>query len=173
VFCLGLSFLHLLTGNAPYEELMKDIHCPSYLKERLVKLWKCDEVINDVIESLVDDNDDEEDGEDEEKDDHSNNTSFGSDLFSDTIYRFLVLFSSLTSFQDGFLENSFYYNHSFVWKDVMEGLGLSSSSFSCLPYPTAALTKKAQKQRDSCILQFQKDKNQWSFFEGNHLIIVK
>jgi hypothetical protein len=167
VFCLGLSFFHLLTGNAPYEELMKDIHCPVYLKESLNKQWKCDEVINDVIESLVDDNDEEE-----EKEVDHNDSTFGSDLFSDTLYRFLVLFSSLTSFQDGFLENSLYFTQSFIWKDVIEGLGLSSSTALLSPHPMI-LNKRTQKQRDFCVSQFQKDKSQWSVFEGNHPIIVK
>jgi hypothetical protein len=35
IHTIGLCVLHLLTGNEPYEELLKDVHCPVYLKEQV------------------------------------------------------------------------------------------------------------------------------------------
>ena len=34
-FPLGLSVLHLLTGEEPYEELLKNVLCPLYLKQQV------------------------------------------------------------------------------------------------------------------------------------------
>ena len=38
-FSLGLACLHLLTGEAPYEELLKDVLCPPALAQQLKKIW--------------------------------------------------------------------------------------------------------------------------------------
>ena len=100
-FCLGLSFLHLLTGEEPYEELLKEIRCPTYLFEALSCIWnpaKMDidnpyYVIKEVIESL-DPGDEGDDG------DSADGNSAGADgddrgpgaVLFDTIYRYVVLF---------------------------------------------------------------------------------
>ena len=31
----GLCALHLLTGQEPYEELLRNVHCPDYLKSQV------------------------------------------------------------------------------------------------------------------------------------------
>ena len=41
-FALGLCWLHLLTGKAPYEELLASLRCPPQLREALHSAW-CDE----------------------------------------------------------------------------------------------------------------------------------
>lgn len=39
-FGLGLSMLHLFTGDAPYEEILVEVRCPQVLKDNLCKVWK-------------------------------------------------------------------------------------------------------------------------------------
>ncbi|KAG9399211.1 hypothetical protein AC1031_012171 [Aphanomyces cochlioides] len=39
-FALGISLLHLLTGRAPYEEILEDVVCPPSLQTALLALWK-------------------------------------------------------------------------------------------------------------------------------------
>ncbi|CAK4652457.1 unnamed protein product [Aphanomyces euteiches] len=39
-FALGISLLHLLTGRAPYEEILEDVVCPPCLQSALAALWK-------------------------------------------------------------------------------------------------------------------------------------
>ena len=41
-WALGLAALHLLTGAAPYEELLADLHCPPPLRRELRRLWVAD-----------------------------------------------------------------------------------------------------------------------------------
>ncbi len=41
-WCLGLSFLHLLTGGQPYEETMEQVSCPPALDAALASLWQSD-----------------------------------------------------------------------------------------------------------------------------------
>lgn len=38
-WCLGLCAVHLLTGDAPYEEVMADVHCPTSLATDLAAAW--------------------------------------------------------------------------------------------------------------------------------------
>ncbi|RHY29194.1 hypothetical protein DYB32_005354 [Aphanomyces invadans] len=48
-FALGLSLLHLLSGRAPYEELLEDVVCPMELKRSLVAMWKVREKLVKLI----------------------------------------------------------------------------------------------------------------------------
>ncbi len=48
---LGICFLHMLTGECPYEEIMDNAVCPEPLALEISKIWKSDkkfEVLNDL-----------------------------------------------------------------------------------------------------------------------------
>ena len=53
-----MSFLHLITGRAPYEELMEEVKCPVFLQNSLRAIWNTTDVnspysvIKDVLVSL-------------------------------------------------------------------------------------------------------------------------
>jgi serine/threonine protein kinase len=38
-WALGLCAVHLLTGAAPYEELLSELHCPALLRKEITRLW--------------------------------------------------------------------------------------------------------------------------------------
>jgi serine/threonine protein kinase len=97
-FGLGLCYLHLLTGVAPYEELLNEVSCPPDLRSLLKELWTTNDrssqyyVIHEVLDSLVEgdaDTDDEEPAlgqrESAVDDDSVMNVLY------DTLYRFVVL----------------------------------------------------------------------------------
>jgi serine/threonine protein kinase len=51
---LGLSMLHLFTGDAPYEEIMEGVVCPPGLKKRLRHIWEEEGVEGyEVIRSVI------------------------------------------------------------------------------------------------------------------------
>ncbi|KAF0690469.1 Aste57867_18125 [Aphanomyces stellatus] len=52
-FSLGLALLHLLTGSAPYEEILDDVSCPPALQKSLVALWKNKRTKKDTSFSLL------------------------------------------------------------------------------------------------------------------------
>ncbi|CAN0054801.1 unnamed protein product, partial [Discosporangium mesarthrocarpum] len=104
-FALALAAVHLLTGEAPYEELLEEVECPTELYEVLAEVWSRHsqyEVICDIVQapSVGGDEDEEEEGDDPT-------------LF-DTFYRYLVLFGvpSQESIVAGFGEDNP------VWKAV-------------------------------------------------------
>jgi hypothetical protein len=132
-----------LTGYCPYEETLKDIHCPRYLLNSLSKAWESDEVIREVIETL----------------DSSDNSCTQYKVLADTIYRYLVLFSSSPSFKTGFLENKIYQD-SKVWMTLVQSLGLKG-------------VEKGGKGKNQCRLQFSQDKDEWCFHSGRNETIVR
>jgi len=40
MYQVGLSLLHLLTGQAPYEELFPELRCPATLRRQLTAMWR-------------------------------------------------------------------------------------------------------------------------------------
>ena len=38
-YALGLSYVHLLAGTDPYNEMMHEVHCPAYLSKKLGEIW--------------------------------------------------------------------------------------------------------------------------------------
>lgn len=176
-FCLGLSLLHLLTGEAPYEELLQDIHCPAYLAEGLSRLWCRDDndniddpfyVVCELVKTL--------DYSDE--DDNSSTTVPGGVLL-DTIYRYLVLFGG----KEGFV-SSCPWGDNPAWLTIVDAVGLDQVVPEDLSAaPTAGKGKKrggargpGAKQalsRSICISSFARDVNLWSIHRGTHAIVSR
>lgn len=89
-FSLGLCFVHLLTGRAPYEEILARVRCPPKLMSELKSIWKkkpskrSNQTTYTILKELLSDDPD--------------------DILSHTFYRYLVLFglpsssSSATTF---------------------------------------------------------------------------
>jgi hypothetical protein len=72
-FALGLCLVHLLTGQAPYEELVEDLRCPDGLRDELHAVWcaEDDETFAAVREHARSDDD---------------------GVLADTLYRYICLF---------------------------------------------------------------------------------
>ena len=88
--------LHLLTGFEPYEELLKDVHCPLFLAQQLRALWCTEDpdsqyhVVWEVVQSLDPDSYETDGAADPAFAD------FGAELIlMDTLYRYVVLFGGL------------------------------------------------------------------------------
>jgi serine/threonine protein kinase len=153
-FCLGLSFLHLLTGFDPYEVLLKGVRCPALLKDRLNEVWSQSNpsnpyhVIHMTIQSLQ--------PHDLSEDDIdlsmiSNDNSIH-DILCDTLYRFLVLLGDAPYLEMGFVRNSLY-EHNPVWKELVECLGLEEMimqgrGFHSLPH-TQPSSKRGHSNNNS------------------------
>lgn len=161
-FQLGLCFLHLLTGHEPYEELLKDVKCPTYLFNSLKSIWnikKSDKknpyfVIMEVIESL------DYDPEDPESQDISS-------VLYDTLYRYVVLFGSSGNFNTGFLNSDLYRNNP-VMKTLIKSLNLLPSTDT---YSRRIRATNNDKLLEKCIEQYNHDKSKWSFHVGNSRIM--
>lgn len=191
-FCLGLSFLHLLSGYEPYEILLKDVHCPSYLYNSLKKYWITNDVtspynvITRVIQSLISD-----------KinivkilSKSSNTGDYDMDLLCsilfDTLYRYVVLcgYPSSTVFQLEFnYDNEFksnHYNTISEPSDIYENSTIYSSNNTIFAVLNDCLidqqnsnnskTKrgKVSKLKSSCIKQYEKDSMEFSIAYGSN-----
>lgn len=152
-FNLGLCYLHLLTGFAPYEELLVDIHCPLFLAEQLQGLWNpcsVDEhgssshpysIIQEVIESLI--SVDEEESSDDVKD----STATGK-VFYDTFYRYLVLMSQSPNFLgNGFVSNPLYL-HNPLHTLLLNIFSFGNNS-TPVALPTPATTPRQRSKRSN------------------------
>ena len=168
-FCLGLSFLHLLTGEEPYEVLLEDVRCPPYLATQLSKYW-CDfkntdvndpyHLICDLVKSL-----DMGEGDVEMP---------GTVLF-DTIYRYIVLFSGSEDFLVSFpwVDNP-------VWMLIVDALGLDAhrpGDMERKPMPKKGRGRPKRggspTARSESIATYQYDFSLWSIHRGTHPKIVR
>lgn len=154
-FCLGLSYLHLLTGYEPYEELLKDVHCPAYLHSRLKPLWETKDklspyfVIAELLESL-----DLEEGSE-------GATSAPGMVLYDTFYRYLVLLGipeELTSPPSSDAHGESIWTGNPVWGAVMKAFGLAS--------------QRQTKAQAACQAQYADDRKLWNMEAGQSQIIV-
>ena len=107
---LGLSMLHLFTGNKPYEEIMEDVTCGEGLKAELKTVWDNDAednfgVIRSLINAEVYDEGDEQDW-----------------ILADTLYRYLVLFGKPAEKFGG-------PDATRVWNAVQKGLRADKKQF--------------------------------------------
>jgi serine/threonine protein kinase len=107
-FGLGLCMLHLFTGSAPYEEIMKKVVCPPNLKKKLKLVWENDKVDGfKVIQTCI--------LSDVYKDEAGHIVEGDPDeTLYNTFYRFLVLFDTPEEFQQ--------VDHPLIWKVVDEAL---------------------------------------------------
>jgi len=172
-FCLGLCFLHLLTGQEPYEELLMDVRCPAYLAERLRKIWLVGDpndpyfVLNEVVQSL-------DDGC------YDSLSSGPESVLLDTLYRYFVMCGASEELR---LESSTaqsLYRQSVVWNTVLDAVDLRRVAMCASN--GSALTKNDLKGKTSkrkhlehsqCIEQFQRDLGLWSIHCGSHPIMSR
>jgi hypothetical protein len=104
-FCLGLSFFHLLTGYEPYEELLKDVVCPSYLIDLIRPYWQTDVIdsphyiIQELIESI----------------DNNGDVDASAKVLYDTLYRYIVLFGMPSDMNPSWNDNP-------IWQAIKTSL---------------------------------------------------
>jgi hypothetical protein len=131
--------LHLLTGEEPYEELLRDVHCPEYLVRSISSFWVADDICEDspyyVLYDLMNSLDTGEDADEQYVASSKGGkkltgkqaklkkliTGPGAVLF-DTLYRYLVLFGIPTDF----VTSSCPWIDNPVWNALVESLNLSS-----------------------------------------------
>jgi len=174
-FCLGLSFLHLLTEKAPYEELLEQVRCPVYIAKRLSGIWESKQndspykVIADVLDTLACDSA------------LSDARYYGRcAVFCDTLYRYLVLFGIPE--EEDTADNDGEWSNNPVWNELMSTLRACEHNDS-----TAADTgaKKQHQQgrkrigkderevRQKCTKQFFDDRASWSLEYGTNQDIAR
>ena len=181
-FPLGLCFFHLLTGYAPYEELLNDVHCPAHLASRLRKLWLTEDtsspfyLIHEVVMTLdTGCEDGEEDVEPE-------------GVLLDTLYRYMVLFGLSEGFSAEAAASSVYAD-SPVWNVLVDALDLKRLHLRVaendLHKPPSKFGAGGSKKyaaggggsskggaalsgKEECAMQFQRDVQLLSMHIGNH-----
>lgn len=169
-FCLGLSFLHLLAGEEPYEEHLRAVRCPPLLLARLKRLWTASSassqyrVIAEVIQSL------------DAPSDSSEASMNIKNVLYDTFYRYMVMFdldlsaisgdsTSTSSCEDDSLDAELecpYPPSNPVLQDAIECLGLDGGN-------SGRLTKAKRE----CLHQFHCDRAEWSVQIGTNPVMVR
>lgn len=141
-------YVYCLSGNEPYEEHLRDVKCPDYLRLKLTSIWEHVEdpsspyfVITEVIGSLQSDGDD---------------CSTTPCVLYDTLYRYLVLFGVPSEFDDP--QYQMPWHSSPVWEAVMDSLRLGVF---------------AQRAKSACINAFHKDSALWNFYGGTHVVMKR
>lgn len=176
-FPLGLCLFHLLTGYAPYEELLQDVHCPGHLATVLRDIWLTDDVnspfhlIHQVVISL----------------DMSDGSGFDNavgeepeNVLLDTLYRYMVLFGLSESFT-GDASSCSAYAGSPVWLALFDALDITSLHGRFLHkdtgrmqpqlqrfHPSHARRGRGNSVKDECAMQYLRDVQLWSTHIGNH-----
>lgn len=126
-FPLGLCFLHLLTGAAPYEELLQDVHCPLYLYQQLLDVYHTSDrespyfIIREVVESLCEEEQLASTAEGVFRSACEDSEACPYGVIMDTLYRYLVLLSA--HLQLGLVENELYRDNP-VYTAIVHSLGL-------------------------------------------------
>ena len=152
-FGLGLSFLHLVTGRAPYEELLEHVRCPPALQSALEDVWTrtaADSpylVIQEVLSSL----DAPMDDDDSCSDDPSVLT-----VLYDTLYRYVVMIGlpnpELFSTGDGAAAKNP------VVSAILDTLD-------------QGLNENAEPDVQAASMQYMADAEAWSIFEGKQPVM--
>ena len=147
-FQLGLAVLHVLTGAAPYEEIMEQVRCPTALMDAVSNVWESDGKDFDTLRCVLRDDDD--------------------NVLYHTLYRYLVLFG-LGAIESGDKSagastGRFHPSKSKVFEAVVSVLGdrvdISSKSLK------AKNIKQARKQ-------FAMDSAKFSLRTGSHHLIAR
>ena len=158
-FGLGLSFLHLVTGYAPYEELLEQVRCPYALQEALMNIWTVDDpsnpyfVINEVLNSL--------DAPVDMDDADVTDTSVLTVLY-DTLYRYVVLMGLPSA--DLFATTTSASNKISQRNPVVTAL---------LNTLDQGMNENADSAVRSATAQFMEDSCVWNIFRGNHSIFKR
>ena len=142
-FGLGLCVLHLLTGKAPYEELLAPVRCPTELRAALLRVW--DEPAGAtyaVVHRQLDA------GADADAD------ADGSVLF-DTLYRYLCLFGADLGAGDEDKDDADDADDA----DSCEGCVANSAAWAAVQGWLATAGGRAR---------FGRDHAQWSAFHGRN-----
>ena len=149
--------MHLLVGAAgPYEEMMSEVRCPSYLSRKLQQLWITEDetspywVITEVLDSLVND---------------------GTSTLCDTLYRYIVLLGIPSDIMaDTWAMNP-------VWTSLCEVLGLNDEcqERGGLRMGGARVHTRQRQKADLkiCRDQYTQDKSAWSLRNGTHSIMIE
>jgi serine/threonine protein kinase len=149
-FGLGLCFLHLCTGFAPYEEILEKVVCPPNLKKKLKRVWENDKVEGfKVLQTCI--------LSDVYKDEVGHIIEGDPDeTLYDTFYRYLVLFGIPEPFQQN--------DHPAVWKAVTEALmGVFIDKNGHVIH----------RKQGTDIAQYGRDRNKFSIHYGTNEYIAR
>jgi serine/threonine protein kinase len=152
-FGLGLCMLHLFTGDAPYEEILDEVKCPTNFKKRLRNIWESDEEVGyNVVSSLI------HDGVVKDEAGHVIEGEPDETLY-DTLYRFLVLFGvPAVQFQQKKCPK--------VWKAISDSFGHNSIQMK----PTG---RPSRRKVGSDFIQFKRDSKKFSILNGTNKSIAR
>jgi hypothetical protein len=157
-------------GYEPYEELLKDVYCPTHLKVNLRLIWEAEEdgpygVIREVIESLADPD------EDEQLNGGTNRGSSPGDVLYDTLYRYLVLFGIPTEFCD--VGYDMPWRHNRVWNCLMECLRgeITPDRGGRGGRPRRTGRAGDGGGLDTCVAEYIRDMEVWNFTSGSHSVM--
>ena len=145
-FGLGLCFLHLLTGHEPYEELLREVRCPPYLKGLLRDIWSTTDrcspyfLLHELMRSL---------------------SSEEVEVLFDTLYRYMVLFGLPA---DDLLAAGSPVLATPVWGALVHSLSRSNNKSS--PSKASLLLGDSFDRREQCLGQYQVDCSRWSVATG-------
>jgi len=165
-----------LTGHEPYEELLKDVHCPAYLAERLRKIWLVADplspyfVLNEVVQSLDDDCYD------------SQSTTGPESVLLDTLYRYFVLCGASDELRiqeccSPTVQSL--YRQCIVWNTVLDAVDLRHAAVVLTSNTGGALSKidlkgkRKHQEHSKCVEQYQRDLGLWSIHCGTHPIMKR
>lgn len=154
-FCLGLSYFHLLAGEEPYEEHLKEVLCPSYLKGKLQKLWKTSNVDSQyhVIADVIDSLDNDESG----------------DVLFDTFYRYLVMFDlDISAFTEPDSNDSCEVEYPYPPNNAV-----LCAAIDCLGLDPDRMMGRVSRLKQEGIDQFELDRAKWSLREGNGIVMER
>jgi hypothetical protein len=155
----------MLSGQEPYEELMKDVKCPVFFKDQLRFIWESTKsdsnpysVINKVVESL-------------DAEDTVNNPR---DVLYDTLYRYVVLFGlPIEHFDES---SDFPWSNNKVWNCMVDCLFSSQSAHTAGSRKNRQRKAHVGKESDlrlQCVGEFQRDSALWNFQAGSHDVITR
>lgn len=158
--------------------MLKDVHCPVYLAERLRKIWLVADplspyfVLNEVVQSLDDGCYD------------SQSSSGPESVVLDTLYRYFVLCgaSDELRIQEGCSPTvQSLYRQCVVWNTVLDAVDLRHAAvvfngntggggvLTKIDLKGKAVSSKRKHQEHSkCVDQYQRDLGLWSIHGGTH-----
>ena len=156
-FGLGLCVLHLLTGKAPYEELLAPVRCPAELRAALLQVWGEPEgatyaVVRRQLDAHVDAEDEAETDADAD--------GGGSVLF-DTLYRYLCLFGAELGAEEDEEDD-----------DEEEDDDADDSCEGCVANSAAWAAVQGWLATGGGRTRFGRDHAQWSAFHGRNKAVA-